>query len=195
MEPWAASVAQPPDEVAPPPTLRQRLKVPAAEVRAAAVALAVLTVVGVGEGLLWSVVSPRVGIVITSAGPDVRPNGADGFFAGEVTFALLGIALGIVLALVVWYAAGRWRGPVLLLALVLGALAGAVLAWQVGSHLGLSHYREMLRSSDVGREFTKPVELRAKGMLLLQPMAAALTYVMLAAWRVQPDLRPQPPAG
>ena len=160
-----------------------------AELGVGVLAVVILAVLGVGVGCVWAVVSPHVAVVITADGPNWRPNSGDEFFAGEGAFALIAIAVGLLSGIAAWFAARRWRGPVLLAGLVVGSVAGALIAWQVGRQVGLSAYKDLLDSTDVGREFNRPVEVRSKGILLLQPLAAAVAYVWLACWKIQPDLR------
>lgn len=188
METWAGGVAEIPGELPGQLAVPPRSLVSRSEIGVAGILVGVLAILGVLIGLLWSVVSPHVGVVITADGPNVQPNGGDEFFAAEGVFGLIGIVAGVLTGLAWWHGARRWRGPILLVGLVAGGLAGSLVAWQVGRHLGLAHYRELLRSPEAGREFSKPVDVRSMGMLLVQPLAAALTYVWLACWTVRPDL-------
>lgn len=182
-------VAERPDELSDQVAAAQRSRpFSRAELGVAAIIVAALAILGVGVGLLWTAISPHVAVVITADGPSWQANGGDEFFAGEGAFALLSIVLGLHSGIAVWFAARRWRGPILLIALVIGSLTGALIAWQVGKHVGLDAYRELLRNTDVGREFERPVEVRSKGMLLLQALSATATYLWLACWKVHPDL-------
>jgi len=158
------------------------------DVPAALFLLAGLALLGVGVGLLWSALSPPVQVIITRAGPDLANYGSDEFFAVDGTFALIGAAVGLLTGVAVWFAARRWRGPVLMGALVLGSLACGLVAWQVGRQVGLGHYHSLLHSTDVGRRFSKPVDLRSKVALIPQPFFALAGYLVLAAWVARPDL-------
>lgn len=190
METWAGDLAERPGELPGQVVVAPRSRsLSGAEVGVAAITVVVLAILGAGVGAVWPAISPHVAVVITADGPNWQPNGGDEFFAGEGAFALIGIVVGLLSGIAVWFAVRRWRGPVLLAALVVGGLAGALVAWQVGRNVGLAAYQDLLRSTDVGREFNRPVEVRSKGILLLQPVAAAVTYVWLACWKVQPDLR------
>lgn len=158
------------------------------DVPAALVLLAGLGLVGTVMGVLWSAVSPPVHVVITAVGPDLANVGSDELFAVDGTFALIGATLGIVVGVAVWFAARRWRGPVLVVGLVLGSLLCGLVAWQVGRRVGLGHYHALLHSTDVGRRFTKPVDLRSKVALVPQPFFALAGYLVLAAWVARADL-------
>lgn len=193
---WVGDVAELPDElpgpVPPAQPARVSLRV---EVGVAALVVVVLAVAGVGVGFVWSTVSRHVPVVIGTDGPRVQAGGGDDvLFAAEGTFALIGIVTGLLCGIGIWYAARRWRGPLLLGAVAFGGLAGALVAWQVGRNLGLAQYQELLRIAEVGREFSRPVNVRAKGLLVIQPLVATAAYVVLAFWTSQPDLR-QPDSG
>ena len=157
------------------------------ELRTAAALIVVLAGVGALIGLLWSAVSPHVQVVITPSGPDLASYESDTFFAAEGTFLFLGLGVGLLAGVATWLLR-RYRGPVLLGALVIGCLIGSYLAWQVGSHLGLAHYDQLLHSTDVGKRFGKPVDLRGRGVLYAQALAGAVIYLVLAAWSARPDL-------
>lgn len=169
----------------PPPVA---VRPPLAQARVAVAVMVALAATGALTGLIWSVSSPRVQVIITTAGPDLAHYGSDEFFAGDGTFVIIGVLAGIVAALAVWLLARRWRGPVQLVALALGCLAGGLVAWQVGRHLGLAHFHNLLRTAGVGQRFGKPVDLRAKVALMTQPGVAVITYLVLVSWVARPDL-------
>jgi len=175
---------------APPPTpALPRLR---RELPAGLAVIAVAGLLGVPLGLLWSVVSPPVHVVITSAGADLANYGSDELFAVDATFALLGAAVGVVTGLALWFLARSHRGPVLMVALVLGSLAGGLVAWAVGRQIGLAHYHSLVHSTVVGRRFTKPVDLRSKAALVPQPFSALVGYLVSAALVARPDLGRRP---
>lgn len=159
-----------------------------ADVRVALIVVAVLAVLGVGLAFLWSAVAPHVPIVITPAGPDLVHYEGDEFFAGDATLVLITLGAGLLAGAAAWWVVPSARGPLTLIGLAVGSLAGAVVAWQIGRHLGLAEYHRLLHSTDVGRTFGKPVDLRAKGVLFVQPFAAVLAYVFLASWDSRPGL-------
>jgi hypothetical protein len=176
--------AEPEDAELLPPGRISRLR----EARAAGVTIALLAVAGLAMGLLWSVVSPRVHVIVTTTGPDLEHYGSDEFFAGDASFALIGAAVGLLAAVAVWWLARRWRGPVQLLVLAVGCLACGLVAWQVGRHIGLGYFHDLLRDGRVGQRFVKPVDLRAKVVLVAAPLTAVIGYVVLASWVARPDL-------
>ncbi len=193
--PAAAWPADPQTRVDPP---RRTLAVGGA-------AVLCLTLLGVPLGLLWAVISPATPVIKTDNGavygqpqPE-QPVAADGWFS------LLGLAFGVLAGLALWFVLRRRRGPVGLFVVVLGALAAAVVAWQVGRRVGLSTYERLLETAPAGTAFTKPADLRAGGIdlflgvlpvphgnLLLPAFGAAVTYTLLAGWSRWPSLRPEP---
>ncbi len=193
VETWAGDLAELPGELPGTQPADQPPRKPfRKELAAAASTAVVLAILGVGVGLVWSAVSPQVGVVITADGPSLLPGSEDDYFAGEGVFVLIAVVVGLLSGVTTWYVVRRWRGPALLVALMVGGLAGALIAWQVGHHLGLAQFRALLQSTDVGREFHRPVDVRSRGILLVQPLAAALAYVLLASWTVRPDLQHAP---
>lgn len=174
-----------PQEPSPSPV---RFRITVAELRAAALTVVALAGTGLGVGLLWAAVSPRVHVIVTAAGPDLEHYDSDEFFAGDGSFVLIGAAVGVLAALAAWWLLNSRRGPVQLVGLAVGCLVSAVVAWQVGRHVGLAHFHDLVRQAEVGRRFTKPVDLRGKIGLVAQPFAAVATYIVLASWVARPDL-------
>ena len=168
-----------PDQ-SPPPPARRRLR--NYEIYAAVCTVLALCAVGAGLASVWSAVSPKVSVVATADGPTIQPGGGEEFFAGDGMFLLLGLIAGMLTGAVLWYAASRWRGPVLLVGLAVGGVLSSLVAWQLGRHIGLAEYQELLSGADAGRRFDRPVDVRAHGVLLAQPISAVATYVVLAGW-------------
>jgi hypothetical protein len=150
------------------------------------VALAVASL-GVPLGLLWSAVSPHPPMVLTRSGPVLAGYSPEVFVGADGIFALLGIGTGAVLgvALYVWR---RGRGPWMATALALGSLAGGYVAWKTGHQLGLDQYRRLVAEGPVGLELVRPVDLRARGVLFVQPLVAVIVYVLAAGWSRFDDL-------
>ncbi|WP_410810943.1 DUF2567 domain-containing protein [Micromonospora sp. 067-2] len=180
---------------------RRRLRA-AATVLGAVLALAV---VGALLGLLWAALAPDTPVLKTAEGAIYADPQPEQPIAADGWFSLLGLAFGVLAALVLWFVLRRWRGPVGLLAAVLGALAAAPVAWQVGRRVGLATFDRLLRDAPPGQAFTKPADLRAGGVdwllgvlpvphgdLLLPAFGAAITYTLLAGWSRWPSLRPEP---
>jgi hypothetical protein len=109
----------------------------------------------------------------------------------------------VLAAIVVWLVLRRYRGPVGMLVAVLGMIGAAVLAWQVGRHIGLAGYERLLETAPVGKTFTKPPDLHGGKFtmvlgfipriqdLLVPAFGAAVMYTLLAGWSRYPGLRPE----
>ncbi|MEV4657583.1 DUF2567 domain-containing protein [Micromonospora sp. NPDC049301] len=196
----------PPDAVADPGPLPadepRRPARTAATVVGVALALAVL---GAPLGLLWAALAPDTPVLKTDQGAIYADPQPEQPIAADGWFSLLGLAFGVLAALTLWFVLRRRRGPVGLLAGVLGALAAAPVAWQVGRRVGLGTFDRLLDTAPAGQAFTKPADLRAGGVdwvlgvlpvphgnLLLPAFGAAVTYTLLAGWSRWPSLRPEP---
>ena len=155
------------------------------ELRTGLVALAVLVLCGAPLGLLWSAVAPRPDLVRQGGGLSYADLETKDFIAADGLLFLLGVAAGVVAALVAWRL-GRLRPVGALLGLVLGAGLASYVAWQTGV---LVDDRDALlaAASDPGRTapLDLPLELRSKAALLGWPAAAALTFALVALRRPQ----------
>ncbi|MEK8109977.1 DUF2567 domain-containing protein [Micromonospora sp. M12] len=143
----------------------------------------------------------RRGAIYADPQPE-QPIAADGWFS------LLGLAFGLLVALALWLVLRRRRGPVGLVAAVLGALVAAPVAWQVGRRIGLATFDRLLADAPAGQAFTKPADLRAGGVdwllgvlpvphgnLLLPAFGAAVMYTLLAGWSRWPGCAGARPGG
>ncbi|MGC4852978.1 DUF2567 domain-containing protein [Micromonospora sp. DT4] len=168
------------------------------------VALA-LAVLGAPLGLLWAALAPDTPVLKVAEGAIYAEPQPEQPIAADGWFSLLGLAFGVLAALVLWFVLRRQRGPVGLLGAVLGTLAAAPVAWQVGRRVGLATFDRLLDTAPAGQAFTKPADLRAGGVdwllhvlpvphgnLLLPAFGAAVTYTLLAGWSRWPSLRPEP---
>jgi hypothetical protein len=164
-----------------------------------------LTLLGVPFGLLWAALAPGTPVIKTADGAVYAEAQPEQPIAADGWFSLLGLGFGVLVTLGLWFLLRRHRGPLGLLAGVLGSLGAALVAWQVGRRIGLGAFQRLLVEAPVGRHFDKPADLRAGGVdqllgvlpvpygnLLLPAFAAAVTYTLLAGWSRWPSLRPEP---
>ncbi|MFI0795586.1 DUF2567 domain-containing protein [Micromonospora rubida] len=204
-DPGASGPAAPDAGNVPPPAAARPARRPGRAIAVALGAAAVLAALGVPLGLLWAAVAPDTPAVKTAAGAVYAQPQPEQPIAADGWFSMLGLGFGVLAALALWVLLRRRRGPAGLLAGVLGGLAAAPVAWQVGRRVGLSTYDRLLADAPVGQAFTKPADLRAGGVhwfldvlpvpygnLLLPAFAAAVTYTLLAGWSRWPSLRPEP---
>ena len=124
--------------------------------------LTVATVIaGLGAplGLLWSAVAPKVELMQTEYGPYPVDGQPEGYVADEGWFMGIAVAAGIVFAALVWLVLRRFRGPLMLTALVAGCIGGAVLAAWLGHQIGLAEYERLIREAAPGTKILRPVRL------------------------------------
>ncbi|MFJ6196381.1 DUF2567 domain-containing protein [Micromonospora sp. NPDC092111] len=173
-----------------------------------AVALATvlgLTVLGAPLGLLWAALAPDTPVLKTAEGAVYAQPQPEQPIAADGWFSLLGLGFGVLAAIGLWLLLRRRRGPVGLVAVTVGGLGAALVAWQVGRRIGLDAYQRLLATAPAGTPFGKPADLRAGGIervfgvlpvpygnVLLPAFAAAVTYTLLAGWSRWPSLRPEP---
>jgi len=165
--------------------------------QAAAVVLA--GVLGFPLGLLWQHLAPNVPVLIVSDGAVYNDPQPEQFMAGDGWFSVLGLAFGVVLAVLTWLLFRRLRGPQLLALLAVSGTVAAVIAWKYGREVGLDAYLRDLHTSAAGTELGKPNDVRVEevrwwppaiqGVLLLPALGSTLTVTLLAAWSRWPSLR------
>lgn len=139
---------------------------------------------GIPLGLLWWLVTPRPRFRVVEAGVALEQRTAGAFIAADGWFALLGLAAGVVAA-VVALARHRRRSeelPGALLGLVLGGALGSLAAWATGSALAPDDVAALAQGREVGESFEGGLRLRAPGVLLVWPVTSALlVFVVLVA--------------
>ncbi|MEW2382081.1 DUF2567 domain-containing protein [Micromonospora sp. NPDC047707] len=189
----------------PPPVAEVSPRPRIARVVAAALGLVVL---GAPLGLLWAAVAPDTPVVRTAEGAIYGEPQPEQPIAADGWFSLLGLGFGVLAAVALWFVLRRGRGPVGLLAAVLGSLGAALVAWQVGRRVGLATFERLLTTAPEGEAFGKPADLRAGGIewvlgvlpvpygnVLLPAFGAAVAYTLLAGWSRWPSLHPGPVPG
>lgn len=147
----------------------------------AAVVAVVLTVLGVLLGLLWMWLAPRVPLISDGKAVYLKNSEGEQAIGGDGTFALLGLAFGVVSAAAVFLFRRRGGVP-LVLALAVGGLLGSLLAWRVGIWLGPSQdVVAAAKHAGNGVTFDAPLKLAAKGALLAWPVAAMIIHLGVTA--------------
>lgn len=170
---------------------------------------ALVVLIGVGTlgvllGFLWYLVAPPLPLRKVDGGMAYIDANPEQQIAQDGWFAMLGLGFGIVLAVLVWVLVRRWRGPIQMFALVIGAIAAGFLAWDVGSEIGLNSYESQVASAPLDAVLEKPIDLYATetstclvdrclvthgGSLLAPAFGAVIGYSLLAGWSRWPSLR------
>ncbi|MFC8044970.1 DUF2567 domain-containing protein [Nocardia sp. NPDC057353] len=157
------------------------------ELRAAlAVGVGVL-VVGALLGVAWGFLAPAERLIVVADGRGAPLTGESMHrFDALAIFVCLGAGLGLVSAAAAWRARSV-RGPLLLVALLLGSFAGAYAMADIGE---LVAEMRNPRPDDplVGQIVTLPAEVEAWQALLIQPLLAGLVFLFLAALSTAEDL-------
>ncbi|MFC3965912.1 DUF2567 domain-containing protein [Nocardia jiangsuensis] len=157
------------------------------ELRAAlAIAVGAL-VAGALLGVAWGFLAPAERLVVVTDGRGAPLTGESLHrFDALAIFVCFGAGLGLVSAVAVWRARSV-RGPLALLALLLGSAAGAYAMADIGELV--AEVRNP-RPDDpiVGQIVTLPAEVEAWQALLIQPLLAGLVVLFLAALSTAEDL-------
>src|SRR6185369_9491282 len=171
------------------------------EVVTALVVAALLTGLGAGLAHVWSAISPRVVLEMTADGPVYTQPNPEGYVAGESVYLMMTVGVGILSAIAVWLLARKRRGPIVLVGLAIGSVAGAALMAWLGSRVGLGEYQRLLTDAPVGKHFEVPVKVRSaiidlgafkiQGAVLIQAMLAVAVYTLLAGFYPTVSLRPE----
>jgi hypothetical protein len=181
-EPSSAAEARP----LPPPSLRPKVVV-VADLLPALSVLSTVSLTGLPLAWLWSRLAPPTRIRVTEEGALVALRTESYHrFDGIAIFLLLTFAVGVLIGAVVWTIRRR-RGPVVLVAAVLGSM---IAAWLTAT-TGLSLAAELFPPPDqfaAGTLFNRAPVLDVPWLPLLAPMGTAFAYGVATAWNGAEDL-------
>lgn len=161
-------------------------------IEAAVVTVVMALVGGALLGILWWWLAPHVPLVSDGSAVYFKETEGEQAVGVDGTFTLLALGAGALSALVVFLLRRRGGVP-LVVALMVGGLLGAVLAWRLGVWLGPGT-DVAARAKEVGRgvTFSAPLKLGAKGALLVWPFAGLLVHLGLTAMFGPRDPDPGP---
>lgn len=144
--------------------------------------------VGLPLAWIWSRIAPAIPGALGTSGQPVPLPSPYGYhrFDDLAIFMLLGLAAGIATGVAMWMLRER-RGPIMLLAGVLGAFIAAWLAMHIGMSFAASHYA-LAAAPKPGQVFDIAPRLETSWGIIVQPFGVALAYGVLAAWNSRPDL-------
>ena len=143
--------------------------------RAALGALAVTaagsTLAGALVGLAWSGVAPRALLVTQGQGVAYVANAeTSAFIVADAWFCLLTAAAGLICGLAGYLLAVRRYGPMAAGGLVLGGVAGSLLAMWTGQQQGLASFRIQLITSPAGTMLHDPLTLGSRSAIAFWPL-------------------------
>lgn len=184
-----------------------------ADTKAAALLALGLAVFGFPMSVFWQTVTPRVEIMRTEQSWATVERDPAGFVLADLNFAAIGLVTGILAAIIAWNALSQFRGPIVLLGLMVGSFASQTVAWQFGSRYW-DEFWEAVSAGEPGWVFFRPAHLRIVevdfgaawnsliggdfaaiaeslrfGVLATMALAAAFTYSMCAGWSRTASLR------
>ncbi|MFI6283658.1 ABC transporter permease [Streptomyces sp. NPDC051018] len=166
-----------------------------AELRDGVLVMVAVALLGIALGLLWAWLAPKVPLISDGQAVFLKDTEGEEAIGSDGTFALLGMAFGVVTAAgVFWFR--RKGGVVLVIALALGGLLGSVLAWRAGMWFGptsdvVAHAKQV----GEGVTFAAPLKMKAYPVLLAWPLAAMVSHLVLTAFFGPRDPSPPPPVG
>jgi len=164
---------------------------------------AIIAVLGLPLGWAWSSFAPWLPGVVRSDGLYLLEPYGEQRAGQETWFILLSIGTGIVIGIIAWAALRRFRGPLMVVALAVGGIAGGWIAWRFGHNIGRGHALSVAEHARVGDVVLVPPDLRIKqggniafwhglpylsGVLLYLAIAAIVTYVVIAGFATNPYL-------
>jgi hypothetical protein len=170
------------------PPMRPPRVVVRADLLAGLVVVALVGVLGVPLGWIWSQLAPgqRMRVIAADREPVPLPLESWHRFEDLAVFLLLGLAAGVLVGAVMWLLRER-RGPVLMLAAIAGSVLAGWLAMRLGVAFGQLRFAVPARPA-VGAVLERAPVLESGWGVLAQPLAVALVYGFLAAWNGHDDL-------
>lgn len=171
------------------------------EIRDGVLSALVVTVLGVGLGLLWLWLAPRVPLVTVDGSVFLKDPEGEEAVGADGTFVLLALGFGVVTGALA-FLCRREGGVGIVVGLVAGALLGSVVAWRLGVWLGPeSDLVAAAKAAGAGKTFEGPLKLQAKSALLVWPLLALIVHLTLMGFlgKEEPEPGnpgyPQPGAG
>ena len=164
------------------------------DVLAASVLAVVVGVAGLLLGVLWALTAPAELVVVAAGGAASLTDEAGHLFDATALFALLAMAFGVLAGAVAWRLRAH-RGPLMLIAAVVGALAGAYVAAWLGTAIApgsapVAVLLDRARAAGDGVPgppvpatlATVPASLGSWWTVTLAGLGAALGYLLPAIW-------------
>ncbi|UQA96020.1 DUF2567 domain-containing protein [Streptomyces halobius] len=165
----------------------------ARELRESVVIALLVTVSGALLGVLWAWLAPHVPLISDSKSVYLQNTEGEEAIGADAVFLLLAIGFGLLSTGVVFLFRRRGGIP-LVVALTIGGVLGAVLAWQLGMTLGPTQ-DVVARAKEVGPgvPFDSPLRLQAMGVLLAWPITSMATQLLLTLLFAPHDPEPAGP--
>ncbi|HEU5474516.1 MAG TPA: DUF2567 domain-containing protein [Actinophytocola sp.] len=141
---------------------------------------------GIGIGWIWSLIAPPQRMRVLADRQVPLPVESYHKFDDLALFVLLSLGAGLVTGTALWLLRGR-RGPVVMVAAVLGSFGAAALAMALGLAWAQARYA-LPEAPTVGDVVAQAPVLETAWCVLAWPLATALGYGILSAWNGADDL-------
>lgn len=186
------------------PMLRMPRRNRGPELFSALIVAVAISTLGVLLGYVWHLLAPTLPLKKVEGGLAYITPDPEQQVAQDGWFSILGLVFGLLAAVLVWVLFRKWRGPIQLFAVTLGAIGAGFLAWEVGSEIGFDAYRAKAASAPLETIVERPVDLYASqtktcvldrcvttrsGDILVPGLGAVIGYSLLAGWSRWPSLR------
>lgn len=133
-------------------------------------------------GVAWAVLAPRPSYVVGDQySATIAERSLAAIFGVDALFSLFMLVFGLVVGISCWFWFRQLGWFICLLAILVSGL-GAVIAWQLGSLVGISDFDTRLAEAAIGDEVPIDLALRSLSSLLVAPFAAVTPIMMLAAF-------------
>ncbi|MCD0450830.1 hypothetical protein LO762_16755 [Actinocorallia sp. API 0066] len=140
-----------------------------------------VALVGVPVGLLWTRLADRPLYLVVDQRPHLLDPESETLITADGRFALLAVGAGVLTGLLAYWRGGRGADLSLVLGLFTGGVLGALLAWWLGHRFGLTAFTEAVATGADGTRVRAPLDLGARGVLTLWPLAAVAVFGVLEA--------------
>ncbi|WP_285487183.1 DUF2567 domain-containing protein [Amycolatopsis taiwanensis] len=169
-----------------PPWRRPRVVVKA-DLAAAVSVLAVVGLLGIPLGWLWSRLAPPERVLVQE-GDQLIPLLLESWhrFDDLAIYGLLGLAAGVCTGVAVWLLRER-RGPVIMIGATLGAVLAAWLGIRLGTAFANSHYA-LSTAPALNSVIAVAPRIESLWVIVAQPLATVVVYGLLAGWNGRDDL-------
>lgn len=180
--PGAPATTEAPRRVRPPRAFSR------ADLLGAAGVLPLVALLGLPLAWIWSRLAPPQNSLLQADRTLIAlPPESQHRFDDLAVFVLLGVAAGVLSGVAVWLLRRR-RGPLVLLALAAGSLAAAWLALRVGVVFADGRYADAVRAAAPDTVVSAAPRLESAWAVIVQPLAAVLTYGVATATNGLDDL-------
>jgi H+/Cl- antiporter ClcA len=148
--------------------------------------LSFVALLGLAVGWIWARLAPPQRMRVLADRQVPLPVESYHRFDDLALFVLLCLGAGLITGLGVWLLRGR-RGPVIMIAAVLGAVVAAWFAMRVGVSWAAGRYT-VTGAPKVGDVVSQAPRLESGWALVAWPLTTALAYGVLSAWNGMDDL-------